>query len=228
MIQRGSLSALDYGNLTFPLSAVAIGKVTDEKDTLFFPRLDTIAVFYQLGLELLFEQFRQQKGTLELGRTATKTSYSVSDFDGDYEIKFTWKTLDPVQNVANISLANAAKGIYPEEMILRDIAQVDNPQEVMSMRKADDAYRESPILRKVEQVKALILLGENEDAELMALTELGMSIDEVMAGAVPKPKEVTEPAGEPLIPLFGKGSRGLGPGFAQKTSARESAQAVEE
>ena len=233
MIQRGSLSSLDYGNLTFPLSAVAIGKVTDEKDTIFFPRLDTIAIFYQLGLELLFLQHKQMGGTLELGRSATKTSYSVSDFDGDYNIKFTWKTLDPVQNVANISLANAAKGIYPEEMILRDIAQVDNPQEVMNMRKADDAYRESPILRKVQQVQALIAIGKNDDAELMAMTELGMSIDEVMSGAVAKPKEVTEPTGEPLIPLLGEGSRGLGPRQAEKTSARESAemksaQAVEE
>jgi len=236
MLQRGSLSALDYGNLTFPLSAVAIGKVTDEKDTIFVPRLNTIAIFYQLGLELLLEQFKQMGGTLELGRTATKTSYSVSDFDGAYDIKFTWKTLDPIQNIANISVANSSRGLFPEEMILRDIAQVDNPQEVMNMRKADDAYRESPLLRKIEQIRALSAIGRNKDAEWMCYTELGMTLDEFKAGIKPKTKaqrETKEPEGEPLIPLLGEGRRGLGARPAKKTSAREatemkSALAVEE
>lgn len=226
MIHIAGLTPLDFGNLTFPLSGVTVARLTDEKATIFVPRIDTISVFYQLGILLLLDQL---VGSIELGTIGKKTSYRRSDFDGDYEIKFTWKTLDPIQNIANYSLAKTAEGIISKKMIKRDIIQVDNPDEDDNEMKAEEAYEESPILRKISQVRALIALNKNKDAELMAKTELGMSIRQVMAGGMPepvKPKTKARSAGQALkeLPLMAEGS--LGQRGGRKSSAQEASEAV--
>jgi hypothetical protein len=45
-VQQGGLSAIDYGNLTFPLSAVAISRLTASRDQIFTPRIQAKAEFY--------------------------------------------------------------------------------------------------------------------------------------------------------------------------------------
>lgn len=224
MIQRATLSPLDFGNLTFPLSGVTVARLTDEKSTIFAPRVNAISLFYQLGILLLLDQL---EGSIDLGRIGRKTTYNRSDFDGDYEIKFTWKTLDPIQNIANYSLAETAKQFVSRDRIRRDIIQLDNPDEDANQMKAEDAYEESPILRKLSQVRALIATGKNKDAELMAHTELGMTIDQVKAGAMPepvKPKAATQKP-KATMPLFGE-ARGMGARPGRKTSAQEASEAV--
>jgi len=223
MIQRGSLSPLDFGNLTFPLSGVTVAKLGDEKDTIFIPRIHAISLFYHLGLLLLLDQF---EGSIDLGTIGKKTTYNRSDFDGDYDIKFTWKTLDPIQNIANYSLNETAKGEISHDTRLRDIIQIDNPSEEINKMKAEEAYKESPILRKVAQVRALIAIGKEKDAELMAKTELGMTIDQVMGSGLPEPqkpevqKQTRQTTGMPLLPETAS-PMGQRPG--RKSSAQEAA-----
>ena len=226
MIQRATLSPLDFGNLTFPLSGVTVARLTDEKETIFFPRVQTISLLYQLGILLLLDQLT---GSIDLGTIGRKTTYNRSDFDGDYEIKFTWKSLDPVQNISNYSLADVAERFVSRKRIKTDIIQIDNPDEDDNQMKAEDAYVESPILRKLTQVRALIAVGKNDDAELMALTELGMTIDQVLAGGLEAPKtqkpQPRKQRSRTGMPLFDE-SRGLGARSGRKTSAQEASEAV--
>ncbi len=224
MLQRATLSPLDFGNLTFPLSGVTVARLTDEKATIFVPRVDTISVYYQLGISLLLDQFT---GSIDLGTIGRKTTYNRSDFDGDYEIKFTWKTLDPIQNIANYSLAETAKQFVSRDKIKRDIIQIDNVAEDDNQMKAEEAYEESPILRKISQVRALIATGKNKDAELMAKTELGMTIAQVKSGALPEPPK-QKTTGQPTkgkLPLLGE-PRGMGARPGRKSSAQEASEAV--
>lgn len=43
-LQRGGLPNIDFGNLSFPLSAVAISKLTAAKDAIFIPRLNALSL----------------------------------------------------------------------------------------------------------------------------------------------------------------------------------------
>ena len=58
-VQRGSFSNLDLGNLTFPLSAVAISKMTQRKDAIFAPRLQTISLFLRKFHYMMRNQYFQ-------------------------------------------------------------------------------------------------------------------------------------------------------------------------
>ncbi len=209
-LQRGSLSALDYGNITFPLSAVAIKKVKSEKDTIFVPRIHSISLFYQMGFLMLMRMLEKQGGRLALGTGTTKRYFDKSDFEGDYEVGFKWRTIDPEENIANYSLAAAARGEVSHKTRLRDIIQVDNPDEEYNLVQAEAATRESPLLRLYTQIKALIELGREDEAEFLAQTELRMTAQQVMSGGLVDKKLPSEDKPEGLIDLLGRAGAGGG------------------
>ena len=57
MIQAASFSSLEYGNLTFPLPAVAISKLTAMKDQILIPRLNNLALYYRELFRMMIKQY---------------------------------------------------------------------------------------------------------------------------------------------------------------------------
>jgi len=207
-MQRGALPALDYGNIGFPLSAVAIEDLSEKTSTVFVPRVDTLSLFYQMGVLMLFRMLKQQGGKLVLGVGRTKQHFTSSDFEGEYDLKFTWKSKDPVKNIANYSTGAAARGQVPLSTIIRDIHQADNPDEQYNLLKAEAAERERPLLRAYGQIQAFIALGQNDKAELLAQTEFRMTAQQVMAGQFAEAEPPPEETPGSQIPLLGPGAVG--------------------
>jgi len=127
MLQRGSLSAIDYGTLTFPLSAVAITRLTGSRDDIFLPRIQAKSLFYRALSQMIIDQAMTMEGTLEIGRAGSTNEYIRSDLEGDYSISYRFFTETKEQGIANLAIANAAQDYLSPETIMEKVLQLDDP-----------------------------------------------------------------------------------------------------
>jgi len=155
-LQRGSLSAIDYGTLTFPLSNIAITQLTGSRNDIFLPRVQTKAQFYQALSRMLIKQCIQLDTKLELGREGSKNTYTKADLEGDYTIEYTFSTKSKEQEIADLQQAAAARGILPDEYILREIMKVDDPTGLLTQLRAERAERIDEVLFLFNSGKSLL------------------------------------------------------------------------
>ena len=209
-IQQGGLSAIDYGNLTFPLSAVAIARLTGSRDQIFLPRLQAKAIFYQQLNKMMISQYKQLGKKVKLGEEGAQTEYKPKDLEGDYTIKFRFFTESKEQEIANFSVANAAQAFLSPATIRRNILKVTDP----------DAEEERMAIAQLEKIDEAVFLY-NKCSQLIASDKNNTqawityySLQRVLRARrqgpeVPtaeKPKELPEaPGGRQIIPLLGGG-----------------------
>lgn len=229
-IQAGSLSRLDLGTLTFPLSAVALIEIGESRDQIFLPRLQAKALLNQQLAEMITEQVIAIGGSVELGSRGHKRSFETSKLQGEYEVKYRYFTKSPKVDVARYSMAAAAGSLISEDTKRRDILQLQDPDGEKHKLNYELAEKLSPVIARVRVIESLIEQGEDFEAELMA-AELGMSLEQIMRGELPSQPKEAETAGEPkapeqLVPLFGK--EGAGPTSAKKAAERAGMPRAEE
>ena len=155
-LQRGSLSAIDYGTLTFPLSNIAITQLTGSRNDIFLPRVETKAQFYLAFSRMIINQCIEINKKLELGKEGSKNSYTKADLEGDYTVEYTFSTKSKEQEIADLQEATAARGIMPDEYILREIMRVENPTEMLIQLKAEQAERIDEVLFLFNRGKSLL------------------------------------------------------------------------
>lgn len=126
-LQRGSLSAIDYGTLTFPLSAIAITRLTGSRDDIFLPRVQAKSLFYRALSRMMIDQCIALNETLEIGRAGSTNEYTKADLDGDYSISYRFFTETKEQGIANLAIANAAQDYLSPETIMEKVLQLDDP-----------------------------------------------------------------------------------------------------
>lgn len=198
-IQRGGLPAIEYGNLTFPLSAVAISRLTATKDQVFLPRMQALALFYQKLTRMIIDQWQEKRIRAELGLQGQKTRYSYTDLQGEYSIGYRFNATSPEQNVANYTIAAAAHDAgVSSDTIRRSILQFENPSQEKQKREMEDAIKASPILTTYNRVKALIDLGYDKQAKLLA-KELQVNVQRLMRGELPT--EPQDKIDRPRMPI---------------------------
>ena len=137
--QRGALSNIDYGNLSFPLSAVAIAKLSESKDQIFVPRLMALSLYYQQLAKLFIRQFIKYGKSAELGEEAHRKSFDPSKLKGSYTIKFRYFSQSPEQEIANYSVAVAAMAFLSEDTIRKDILKLRDPDGEKLKKNAEKA-----------------------------------------------------------------------------------------
>lgn len=103
-LQRGGLPNIDYGNLSFPLSAVAISKLTATKDAIFTPRLNALALFYRAASQMIKKQYIQGGYSVEIGEEGEEREYSNSDIDKKFSTKYEFHSVSPEQDIANTAI----------------------------------------------------------------------------------------------------------------------------
>ncbi len=102
-IQRASFSAVDYGNLTFPLSALAITRLTAHKNEILLPRIQGLAILYQQMAKMIIKQYEEGGIKAELGEVGYKRTYDRSIFKGDYNIEYKFVIKSPDEDIANLA-----------------------------------------------------------------------------------------------------------------------------
>ncbi len=135
-LQRGGLPNIDYGALSFPLSAVAISKLTASKDAIFIPRLNAMALFYRAMSQMIKKQYVQAGYHVEIGEEGSEREYAASEIDKKFATKYEFHSISPEQNIANMAIGQQAKALgYSTHTVFQDIMKLDNPTgEIMKAR----------------------------------------------------------------------------------------------
>jgi len=167
-IQRGALPNVDYGNLTFPLSAVAISRLSATKDAIFSPRLQAIALFYRHLHMMVKDQYIKGKYQVELGEEGMRREYKATDLNINYTIKYRFHSVSPEQDIANYAVAAQARAVgISEHTTFEKILKLDNPAGERMLGQAEKAEQLNPIIGLKRYAHSLIEQGEFLDADLL-------------------------------------------------------------
>ncbi len=127
-LQRGGLSNVEFGNLTFPLSAVAIKKLQATKDAIFIPRLNAIALFYRALSQMIKKQYVQAGYQVEVGEEGYEREYSTAEIDKKFNTKYEFHTTSPETDIANtavgqqqIALGIPRRYVYENTLKIADV-----------------------------------------------------------------------------------------------------------
>ena len=135
-LQRGGLPNIDYGNLSFPLSAVAISKLTASKDAIFIPRLNSLSLFFRAMSQMIKSQYVQAGYTVELGEEGNEKEYAASELDKKFGTKYEFHSTSPEQDIANYAIGAQAMAIgMSRHTVFSDIVKLKDPDgEIMKAR----------------------------------------------------------------------------------------------
>ena len=142
-------------------------------------------------------------GGVELGVPGHKRTFQTSKLKGQYTTTYKYTAKSPVTDAGLYSLAAAAGSGLSEKYKREKIYQLDDPDGEERQLRWEEAERLSPRVKMRRDIKALIEMGEDEDAKLM-LDELGVSEEQLLSGEVtemPKPEKKDEPT--QVLSLFG-------------------------
>lgn len=212
-IQRGSLSNLDLGIMgNQPWSAIALIEIGEGRDQIFLPRLGAKGLLKQDIAQMFTRQVIDIGHSIELGTLGHKRTFEIGKLEGEYETTYKYFVKSPTIDAARYSLASVAERYMDLETILSTVLQVEDPKGVIRKRYYNMAEKVSPVILKTRIIKALIEEGDEDseyEAQLMS-AEMGKTVEQIMAGEVPKEPEITKPseAGEGMagiLPLFGRG-----------------------
>lgn len=224
-MQRGSVSAIDLGNLAFPLSAVALVEIGRGREQVFLPRLQAKAILNQELAEMFTSQVIEIGGSVELGTKGHKRNFETQKLQGEYETTYRYFTKSPTIDVARYSVAAAAARYFDKRTILTDVLEVEDADTILKRRYDDLAEMISPTVLKIRVIKSLAEEGKDFEAELLA-KEVGLTIDQILEGKLPEaPMPALEPprAPEAMLPLLGEGERER-PTLRGITPARQAAE----
>ncbi len=151
--QRGSMSNVDYGQTPFELSALAIAQLKDSRDKVFAPRRKVKAALMKRIFTMLREQVMKDscyKTTVveEDALIIDEKNPLKSLFADKFNMKISFNSISPEENIANYQLAQMAQqiGISPET-ILRDIIHSDDPKGELAASGMKIVYDMCPELR---------------------------------------------------------------------------------
>ena len=209
-IQRGSFSSLEYGNLTFPLSAVAIERMRASKELVFIPRLEALSYYYRALFRMMIDQFIKGGIPAELGEEGAKTIYSPSDFKKNFTIQFEFYPDSPEHEMAKAALGREQESIgISKHTIFTKTLKLQDPMGEMMKSDSERVAKENPFIRRFRDGLSLIEQADKMDDEAkrievkVILGELKV-IWENIGGTLDEGKKKTQP--KSMLPLFGGGS----------------------
>jgi len=208
-IQRGSLPNIDFGNLTFPLSAVAISRLTESKDMIFVPRLQGLAQFYQQRDRMVLDQYIEIGKNLRMGEEGYRKIFPVASLKGEYTIKRRYFPKDPEQDIANIAQANQIReGLMSEHTIRRTVLKLKDPDGEEDLLRAEKAEKINPVIALRKQVHSLINREEYLEAELTLQSIEDLLKQRAMGQAISQIPEAKREQPKSLMPLLEQGGGG--------------------
>ncbi len=201
-LQRGSFANIEYGNLSFPLSAVAIGRLTEAKDLIFVPRLQADAMFYQRLIHMAFAQLIQVGRPFLLGQPGREKEYKPSDLAGRYTVRFRYFAESREQRMASLTEAQSAGSLYSEQFKREELLHIRDPKKMERQVRYEQAGQD-PRIYLLRQAHALVDLEEHDEAELTLVALEDMLRQQALNKAIMT--SPTRPAGGESQPQLGPG-----------------------
>ena len=229
-VQQGGLSAIDYGNLTFPLSAVAITRLTGSRDQIFLPRIQAKAIFYQQLFKMIIKQYQTLGIKSEIGQEGFRREYKPDELKGNYQIKFRFFTESKEQEIANYSVANAATGFLSGATIRRSILKVQDPEAEEERIAVEQAEKMDECLFLYNRCSKLIAQDRQVEAKILAdrlIKALRVRKTPQIAQSAASQKQ-SRAGGRQVMPLVGEGGGQARPGIGTEGEELSRAEQAEE
>jgi len=198
-LQRGSLSHIDWGNLQFQLSQVAIATLAGASRQVFTPRLHTMERFKRKMAKEIISQFTNFNMKADIGRVGKKRTYTKADLEGSYSIDFEYLTALPEEIANAYGLADMAKGWMDDRSIRKVILKYRDYDDMSEKVLVQQAQRVSQALSLFQMAQSLDNQGEEEQARIL-LIEMGRALAGETGKAVSEATGVSVPQAESVLP----------------------------
>jgi hypothetical protein len=202
-LQQGSLPAVSYGSLQFPLSAVAISGLQEAEDPIYIPSLDALGYYYRSLFQLIIKQYIKLKLNIKLGAIGYQRQYPYEQLKKNYSLSFKFFSTSPKQQMANISVAAALGDTVSDDYKRREVIKLENPDAEESKIWAERAPLMSPVVAKYKTIEGLIERNQIIEANMMA-AELGATLDQLLTGGLVQDNSQTVTKNPPkqIMPMF--------------------------
>lgn len=216
LIQAGSLSLTDFGQLSFPLSAVALVQLGEANGQVFLPRLGTKGLIIQAVVEMAIRQMSKISGMIELGAPEHRQLYDTKVLEGRYSTNFLYTPQTPETDAALFTIAEIARDFLPDSMIYEKILKSENPAEIKALRRIEQAEELDPRIKMFRTAGDLIDMFDKtgdqqfETEALILASRLNISLEALRRGEAPEelPTEAKPNTGAFAGSLFdGPGTR---------------------
>lgn len=221
--QKGTISDMNFGTLTFPLSAVAISKLTDARDKMILPRLQAKALYKQAQSRMIIKQYVALGIDAEVGFDGHSNKYSPKELEGQYRIGYRFFTPSKEDMVANATIANAMGTAVSDDYKRREIYQLQDPDAERVKVDAEQASKSDPVLALYNQAHALVDRERYLEAKMVALNGAAL-LRQRMGGNPQLMPEETNASLANQLDVFGGGAGGPMPrGAAEVQKAKTEA-----
>ena len=234
-LQRGGLPNIDYGNLSFPLSAVAISRLTASKDAIFIPRLQAMSLFYRALSNMIGKQYVQGGYNVEIGEEGYEREYSTKDIDKKFASKYEFYSTSPEQDIANYAIGQQAKALgISTHTVYSEILKLKNPDGEITKGRDELAEKGDIAITLFRRGHSLIDEAEKNPTKYieaeMVLQQLEMVLrartqGSPMGMAPAKGGLGSQQMVKPMVPLLEGGG---GRGAPRRTEEEESVMPPEE
>ena len=167
IIQQCTMSNVDYGNLTFPMSNIAISNVTGLRDRTLIPRLQAIALFYQGLGRMMIDQYVKAGEETNMGKAGKKRNFNPTQLDpdtiGDYSLGYKFMAKNKEQETVNLAEAQVAREFYSELDVHKNILETEDPAGAVSRLNSQRAAQADPVIMLYRLAHALV-----DEAEQMS------------------------------------------------------------
>ncbi len=227
-LQRATLTHVEWGNLQFQLSNVALATLGTAARQVYSPRLHTMERFKRKMEKEIRSQFIRFDMTADIGRTGNKHTYTKADLEGNFTVDFEYLTALPEEVAASYGLADMAKaGNWMDDKTTRRvILKYRDPDDISEKVMVQQAQRVSKALALFTMAKALDEQAESEkrpelkDQAKILLIEVGQTLEgrtgealaQITGMEVPKAKQIEQAPTLPKAPSTREQER---PGVAE-------------
>ncbi len=195
-LQRGSISNIDWGNLQFQLSQVAIATLAGASRQVFTPRIKTGERFKRMLCREAKWQFTTFGMSADIGRTGKKRTYTTDDIRGDYTVDFEYLTNLPEETAATYGLANMAQRWMDDRSIRKNILRYRDYDDIDEKYLVQTAQKVSRALGLFQMAQALDKQDRTVEAKVL-LIEMGQALQGIAPQEVTKITGVEVPQASP-------------------------------
>ena len=211
-MQRGGANAFDLGTFTQTMSFVALEEIAEGRAQIYLPRLNTRGALYDGITKMGINQI-QTSGHSQF--TIGNQTYDVADLEGEYDIKHKYTNRSPGRDAARWGMSAAAGADVSKKFKREHILELEDPEGEERQLRVEEAEL---LFVSVKKSRVILALAEDADAgskkaelELkLALDELGVTLDQIMAGdiepeqGIPKEPQKPSPLGLPVTDRAGQ------------------------
>ena len=187
-IQEGSLTNIDVGDPKQPFSAIALIELGETRGQVLLPRLANKSLLNESLAEMLTKQVIQIGGSVELGAHGHKRTFQTGKLTGEYSTEYKYFIKSPKEDMGRASIAAALGDIASKKYKQEIIMQFEDPEGMQRQIEVEDAERLFPSIKADRVIKALYEEGREYEAEL-ASAQMGMELQAVLRGEIPKQEE---------------------------------------